>query len=336
MWPVTVCAVSGDGAADQGSGVGEQAATAGDFRAPGSGPQRDSRTVQPALCCNHARLVHPAGRCRVEKQSGSKAAHRCAQGKDSKRCVEILLRARILEPTGPGLRGWRCRSDILEVDSDGGQSIIHHAIDKRNFDIVPWLVQQRADINHCCDTAGFTPLMNAVVRNHVPSVELLAKLGARLGVQSKSGAGCGQGVTAPAPGISAIGIAARKGQLAMVETLLQAKANADAHAVVGAMAYGFEHGKHEVSILRAEHKGDLATCKNADGSGALHVAASHRTLKKRLTESALEWLAERQATERALDMQNSDGVTALMVAARHSAAGDVRTWPPCSRCPSPR
>ena len=83
------------------------------------------------------------------------------------------------------------------MDNDGGHGVIHHAVDKRNFELIPWLVEQRADID-LQDTAGFTPVSSAVVRKHIPTVELLMGLRASLDTQAKSGAGCGPGVYAPA------------------------------------------------------------------------------------------------------------------------------------------
>ena len=220
----------------------------------------------------------------------------------------------------------RCRADIGEVDSDGGQSIIHHALDKKNFALVPWLVEQRADINQCCDN-GFTPLCTAVAQNHTPTVQLLIGLGASVNVQGKHGAGCGPGVVSPAPGNTALGIAVRKGNGAMVAMLLEANASVDAQAVVSSMASSCngpssKHSDVTISDLLTEHNGDIGY-RNPDGSGALHVAACHKSLKSILTQNVIEGLTKLKSLNQALDMRDANGVTALMVAARHSSAGDV-------------
>ena len=213
------------------------------------------------------------------------------------------------------------------MDADGGQNIVHHALDKKNFDLVPWLLKQRADIDHRCD-AGFSPLCSAVAQNHMPTVKLLIRLGACVNIQGNNGAGCGPGVLHPAAGNTVLGIAVRKGNGAMVSALLEANAVVDSQAVVGSMALSIDRlsqrdpDSKRISQLLAEHNGDILS-KCPDGSGCLHVAVCHKSSKARLTQCVIETLTKEGVLIPAMDTPNAQGVTALMVAARHSSAGDV-------------
>ena len=67
-------------------------------------------------------------------------------------------------------------ADVNKLN-DQGYAPLHTAARNRNSRLVELLLEHKADPN-LPDSDGVTPLVHAINRNHVPSIELLARRGA--------------------------------------------------------------------------------------------------------------------------------------------------------------
>lgn len=151
-------------------------------------------------------------------------------------------------------------ADVNEEDEDSEQNVLHQAIDKKQWDILPFLIAKGAYINDK-DFNGFTALAKAVVTGHSPTVKLLLQNKANPKVHSEGG-------------ITPLATACKKGHLEVARILIEHGSEIDAEAYYASLCQQDEELR---KLLRAN--GGYAGSRNVDGSIALHCAACDNNIE---------------------------------------------------------
>jgi len=206
-------------------------------------------------------------------------------------------------------------ADVNEEDYDSEQNVLHQAIDKEQWEILPFLIGLGAYLNDK-DFNGYTSIHKAVMKEHLPAVTLLLQNKANPKVQSEDG-------TSP------LSVATKKGNVAIAQELLAHGALIDAEAYYRAMCLP------DKALLQALQKckndvnpaGDVirmpgsAGSRNLDGSIALHCCACDNA-----TEVASALIDQHQQRNDSLDnsihaVTKESCLTPLMLCSRHGSIG---------------
>jgi len=177
-----------------------------------------------------------------------------------------------------------------------GQTALHAAIDRKQTEMVPFLVKQGVSVDQG-DLRGQSPLAQACVKGDQNMVEFLISKKAKMNTENMSGQ-------------SPLGIACNKGFTEIVQLLLASGARVDAQAIYAALTTENE----QIEAILAEAGSSPESC-NLDGRTTLHVAA-----KEGATEICA-YIADQGAD---VNTQDNNGVTALMCASEHGHKGATR------------
>eukprot|EP00656_Telonema_subtile_P003949 TRINITY_DN11790_c0_g1_i4.p1 TRINITY_DN11790_c0_g1~~TRINITY_DN11790_c0_g1_i4.p1 ORF type:complete len:410 (-),score=130.38 TRINITY_DN11790_c0_g1_i4:243-1472(-) len=193
-------------------------------------------------------------------------------------------------------------ADVNEEDEDSEQNVLHQAIDKKQWGIVPFLIEKGAYLNDK-DFNGFAPIAKAAGSEHVPTVQLLLESKATPKVHSEAG-------------MSPLATACRKNAAEIAELLLKHGAIIDAEAYYAAL------GHPEPAVLQLLQKnGGFPGSRNADGSIALHCAACDNNIEVANTLAASHKARTDAMSESFHATTGDSGLTPLMLCSRHGSIG---------------
>lgn len=227
--------------------------------------------------------------------------------KDCEATVRILLNNRV---------------SVAEVDAQTGQTVLHSVIDRKHFAILPFLISEfekenkkltskGINVNHL-DVNGFSALHVAVAKGSAEAVRTLLNAGATPNTQA--GPGDNAPCTAPTP----LGIACKKGNLEIVQLLLQHQATIDANAVVYSLILEDQAIYQLLESSNSSGKA-LILSRNKDRSGPVHVACSISNHEQSLAavQRVIELgQAAGKEVKELVDAQNTRGVSPLSMACR--------------------
>jgi ankyrin repeat protein len=198
---------------------------------------------------------------------------------------------------------------VNEEDYDSEQNVLHQAIDKEQWDILPFLIGRGAYLNDK-DFNGYTSIHKAVMKEHLPTVTLLLQNKANPKVQSEDGN-------------SPLSMACKKGSIGIVQQLLAHGALVDAEAYYQATILPDKPVLQALQGVRNDPNpcGGNAGSRNVDGSIALHCCACDNA-----TEAAIALIAEHQQRNDSLDQSihavtKESSLTPLMLCSRHGSIG---------------
>jgi len=211
-------------------------------------------------------------------------------------------------------------ADVNEEDDDTETNALHQAIDKRQFSLVPFLIEKGANRNDK-DVRGFTPLAKAVVAGDAQTVRLLLAKKVPPNTMSDGGS-------------TPLSTACKFGQLEIATALIEAGAAIDAEAfyqallraghrpVIVATGLPEDHSPAEPACYELlTHKGGNAVSQSRDGSIVLHVAACENNVA--VAELCIQQHTARgDSIKNGIDLQsNESAMTPLMLCCRHGSVG---------------